>query len=116
MNYLTSSPKKLLRLQSRLFIAALLFFISIAPLQVHANPINGIANLAKGNYTLAINILVPEAKKGNVIAQIYVSWMYEKGLGTKKNKKQALLWLSAAMLNSEFYQTQALLSRTFARQ
>ena len=47
---------------------------------------------SKGHYEISFKLLLPLAKNGNIRALGRVAYLYEHGLGVKKNLKEAIYW------------------------
>ena len=60
-----------------------------------------IAAVQKGDYATAFKILEPLAKKGDATAQHNIAVLYQDGLGTKADAKQALYWYEKAAAQGE---------------
>lgn len=60
-----------------------------------------IAAVQKGDYSAAFKILEPLAKKGDATAQHNIAVLYQDGLGTKADAKQALYWYEKAAAQGE---------------
>ena len=60
-----------------------------------------IAAVQKGDYATAFKILEPLAKKGDATAQHNLAVLYQDGLGTKADAKQALYWYEKAATQGE---------------
>ena len=60
-----------------------------------------IAAVQKGDYSAAFKILEPLAKKGDATAQHNLAVLYQDGLGTKTDAKQALYWYEKAAAQGE---------------
>ena len=60
-----------------------------------------IAAVQKGDYATAFKILEPLAKKGDATAQHNLAVLYQDGLGTKADAKQALYWYEKAAAQGE---------------
>ena len=60
-----------------------------------------IAAVQKGDYATAFKILEPLAKKGDATAQHNLAVLYQDGLGTKADAKQALHWYEKAAAQGE---------------
>ena len=60
-----------------------------------------IAAVQKGDYTTAFNVLEPLAKKGDATAQHNLAVLYQDGLGTQVDAKQALYWYEKAAAQGE---------------
>lgn len=56
----------------------------------------GIRAFSKGNYTLALELLLPLAEAGNAKAQCYLGSMYQGGLGVPVDGQQAVKWFLRA--------------------
>lgn len=52
----------------------------------------GIGAFSKGNYILALELLLPLARAGNAKAQCYLGSMYQGGLGVPVDGQQAVKW------------------------
>ena len=57
--------------------------------------------MQKGDYATAFKILEPLAKKGDATAQHNLAVLYQDGLGTKADAKQALHWYEKAAAQGE---------------
>lgn len=60
-----------------------------------------IAAVQKGDYTTAFKVLEPLAKKGDATAQHNLAVLYQDGLGTQADAKQALYWYEKAAAQGE---------------
>ena len=60
-----------------------------------------IAAVQKGDYTTAFKVLEPLAKKGDATAQHNLAVLYQEGLGTQADAKQALYWYEKAAAQGE---------------
>lgn len=56
----------------------------------------GIAAVEANNMTLAYKEFLVAAKSGHIDSQYNLGIMYEKGIGTNKNEKEALVWYTKA--------------------
>ena len=56
----------------------------------------GIRAYRNGDYALALEYWEPLARAGNVDAQIYLGWLYGRGLGVEKNFATSARWYRLA--------------------
>ena len=57
---------------------------------------DGSAALERQDYAKAHRLLLPEARKGDVLAQYNVAYMYASGLGVEQNEAEAVKWYRSA--------------------
>lgn len=71
-----------------MFKKMILLFVTVFLL--HANEYDeGMKYFIKGKYQKALPYFIKASNNGNKVAQFYLANMYEKGLGTVKDKKMA---------------------------
>ena len=71
-------------------------FNSLAQTKENANFKAGVAAIDVQNMPLAYKNFLAAAKEGHSDSQIYLGVMYEQGIGTTKNEKEALIWYKKA--------------------
>ena len=76
-----------------LFISAIWQLISYkGPDRIAESIALGEQALEQGNYAQAQGIFMPLAKEGDALAQVYIGFMYEEGLGVSRDYSQAIQW------------------------
>jgi hypothetical protein len=67
-----------------------------------ANPLTaGEQAFARHDYTRAAQLLLPEARLGRAVAQTYIGYMYQDGLGVPRDYAVAASWLNQAAQQGE---------------
>ena len=67
-----------------------------------ANPLSaGERAFARHDYTRAAQLLSPEAESGVAVAQTYIGYMYQDGLGVPRDYAVAASWLNQAAQQGE---------------
>ena len=61
----------------------------------------GMRAYARHDYTHAAPLLLLEAERGSALAQTYIGYMYERGLGVPQNYQAASGWLNEAAQQGE---------------
>jgi len=62
----------------------------------------GESALGRGHYGTAIRVLLPLANQGNIEAQTYMGYLYEKGLGVTQSYPEAISWYEKAGKQGSF--------------
>ncbi len=79
-----------------LFLTAALIAFVFFSLPLRADIDAAIAAYDSGDYEVALNEFLPLAKAGEARAQLLLGLMYDNGLGTMRDVKQAFLWYQRA--------------------
>jgi len=86
-----------LRIAALLFLTACTTDLGMA----RANTLTGEQAYARHDYAKAAQLLLPEAQLGRPIAQTYIGYMYENGLGVPRDYAAAASWLNQAAQQGE---------------
>jgi TPR repeat protein len=73
--------------------------LSLVPASAHelkGDLNDGLAAARAGDYAVARSVWVPLARHGSAEAQFRLGWLFESGLGTKKNPADAVNWYRKA--------------------
>ena len=83
-------------------IFGFLFFLACEPSAFAASLEKGMTAIKNRNFSAAFAHLEPLAKDGDAVAQYNLGVMHIRGLGTKKNGKVAIKWLTLAANQENF--------------
>ena len=86
-----------------LFMVLLFTYIQNSSANISTNGLSdaddysqGIALYAQEQYAHSFQFFLKSANAGNFLAQTQVAWMYRKGIGAKRDMKEALFWYKKA--------------------
>jgi len=80
---------------SQMFILLTLFSILLAS-NAYCGLNEGVSAFEKGDYKTAYEQFKPSAGRGDASAQCYLGYMYEHGLGVRKDHSEAARWFRKA--------------------
>ena len=91
------------RLSSLCIVACGLAFAALCfASEARAGSVNaGMRAYARHDYARAAPLLLPEAARGSAVAQTYIGYMYQHGLGVPQNYQAAAGWFNEAAQQGE---------------
>ncbi|MCA6121849.1 sel1 repeat family protein [Bradyrhizobium sp. WSM 1704] len=77
------------------FAAVVLMLLTVTPASAQSMR-QGVAAFNRQDYQRASRIFIPQAERGNPIAQTYLGFLFENGRGVPQNYTEAAMWYRRA--------------------